>query len=408
MDNSLNQERKGRGLIDLAGVRADTPACTERIFLDSAGSSLPPRQVLDAVICHLRREAEIGGYLAAAERADDLEAGYGVFAELLDCEPDEVAFTDSATRSWLSLVDAIPIGQGDRVLISQVEYAANGVALLRLAERSGATLDVVPSDETGQLDVDALRAMLDERVKLVSLVHVPTNGGLVNPVEEVVEAAHAVGALVLLDACQSVGQLPVFAAQSGVDMLTGTGRKWLRGPRGTGFLVVRRAAARRLHPRLFDHSAATWQSPGEYRLREDARAFELWENSVANRLGLIAAARYVLDLGIKEVAPEVARRAERTRAGLAAIPGVRVLDLGRQRCGLVSFTVDGVPDETVRDTLAGSDITVTVSTPGAARIDMEIRGIDSLLRASPHYFVSDQQIDRFCAAVAGLAGARHS
>jgi selenocysteine lyase/cysteine desulfurase len=395
-------------LIDLASVRADTPACAERIFLDSAGSSLPPRPVLDEVVGHLRREAEVGGYRAAAERQDDLEAGYQVFADLLDCDPEEVAFTDSATRSWLSLVDSIPIEPGDRILISQVEYGANGVALLRLAERTGATLDVVPSDSSGQLDVDVLRAMLDEQVKLVSLVHVPTNGGLVNPVKEVVEAAHSVGALVLLDACQSVGQLPVFVAESGVDMLAGTGRKWLRGPRGTGFLVLRKAAAEKLEPRLFDHSGATWEKPGEYSLREDARVFELWESSIADRLGLIAAARYALDLGVKEIAAEVAARAERARAGLADTPGVRVLDLGVQHCGLVSFTVDGVANETVRDTLAERDITVTVSTPGGSRIDMDTRGLSGLVRASPHYFVSDEQIDSFCSAVAGLAGARHT
>ncbi|MGH3622485.1 MAG: aminotransferase class V-fold PLP-dependent enzyme [Sciscionella sp.] len=390
-------------MIDLERVRADTPACVDLIFLDSAGSSLPPAPVLDEVVGHLRREAEVGGYCAAQHRADDIEAGHGVFAELLDCEPDEVAFTDSATRSWLSLLDSVPLDAGDRVLISWAEYGANAVALLRLAERSGARVDVVPSDESGQLSVEALRTMLDERVKLVSLVQVPTNGGLVNPVDEVVDAAHEVGALVLLDACQSVGQLPVRIRESGVDMLTGTGRKWLRGPRGTGFLVVRRDAAQRLQPRLFDHSAAFWESPNSYRLRDGARVHQLWEYGVAGRLGLIAAARYALDLGVEEIADAVRERADRARAGLATIPGVLVRDLGRRRCGLVSFTVDGVDPTEVRDRLAERDITVTVSAPQGTRIDMTERGLSGLVRASPHYFVSLQQVDAFCAAVDELA-----
>jgi cysteine desulfurase / selenocysteine lyase len=261
----------------------------------------------------------------------------------------------------------------------------------------------VPSDEAGALSVDALRKVLDERVKLVSLVHVPTNTGLVNPVREVAEAAHEVGALVLLDACQSVGQLPVRMDEFEVDMLSGTGRKWLRGPRGTGFLAVRQEVRERLWPRLIDHSGAPWLSPTTYRLHDDARAFELWEYGVAERLGLIAAARYVLDLGVDEVEAAVADRAGRLRAGLAALPGVQVRDIGHQHGGIVTFTVDGVAADRVRRALRDEHITVTVSTAASSRIDMSRRGLDAVVRASPHYFVSPQQIDEAVAAVRDLA-----
>ncbi|GDY33688.1 aminotransferase class V-fold PLP-dependent enzyme [Gandjariella thermophila] len=390
--------------IDLAAARADTPACRDRVFLDSAGSSLPPRPVLDAVTSHLRREAEIGGYRAAAERAEDLEDGYCAFAELLGCAPDEVAFTDSASRSWLAAFDALPLGPGDRLLVSEVEYASNGIALLRRAEEAGARVEAVPSDGSGQLDVAALRELLDERVRLVSLVHVPTNGGLVNPVREVAEAAHEVGALVLLDACQSVGQLPVRADELGVDLLSTTGRKWLRGPRGTGVLVVRRAAAERLRPRLVDNTGATWEAPDRVRLRDDARVFELFEYGVAARLGLIAAARYALDLGIQQIAEAVTERAAKLRDGLAALPGVDVRDLGRQRCGIVTFTVAGVPAGRVRDALWDAGVTVTVSPAASTPLDMSRRGLAEVVRASPHYFVSPEQIDTCVAEVARLAG----
>jgi selenocysteine lyase/cysteine desulfurase len=391
-------------MLDLAALRADTPGCRDGVFLDSAGSSLPPGPVLEEVIGHLRREAEVGGYRAAQERADDLEAGYRVFADLLGCDPEDVAFTDSATRSWLSLVDAVPIGPGDRVLIGEAEYGANAVALLRLAEHNGATVGTVPSDADGALSVAALRDALDERVRLVSLVHAPTNSGLVNPVREVVDAAHEAGALVLLDACQSVGQLPVRMDATGVDMLSGTGRKWLRGPRGTGFLAVRRAAAERLRPRLVDHSGAPWESPGTYRLRSDARVHQLWEYGVAERLGLIAAARYALGLGEEEIAAAVADRATRLRAGLAALPGVTVHDIGREHSGIVTFTRDGVPAEATVAELRERRVTVTASTAGSTRIDMARRGLDGVVRASPHYFVSPDDVDRALAAVAATAG----
>ncbi|MGX7829391.1 aminotransferase class V-fold PLP-dependent enzyme [Actinokineospora sp. 24-640] len=385
---------------DLDAVRADTPSCLDHVFLDSAGSSLPPRPVVDAVVGHLRREAEIGGYLAADEA--DLDQGYPLFAELLGCAPDEVAFTDSATRSWLAAFDAIPLGEGDRVLVTEVEYGGNAIPMLHTAARTGVSVEPVPSTPDGEVDVDALRSMLDERVKLVSLVHVPTNGGLVNPVAEVVEAAHGVGALVLLDACQSAGQVPVSAAATGADIITGTGRKWLRGPRGTGFLVVRAGVQARLRPRLPDLHGGEWTDIDQVKVRDDARVFELWESGVADRLGLYAAARYMLDLGVDTVAAEVAARAGRLRAGLAEVAGVTVHDLGRRRCGIVTFGKAGVSAAEVRDRLRPLGVTVTVTGRDSTRYDMTRRGLDTIVRASPHYFVSDEQIDQAVALVAAM------
>jgi selenocysteine lyase/cysteine desulfurase len=387
-------------MIDVAAARADTPGCLDHAFLDSAGSSLPPAQVTAEVVGHLRREAEIGGYLAIGERDDDLARGYHVLADLLDCDPEDIAFTDSASRSWLTLMDAVPLARGDRLLIGQVEYAANAVALLRRAEEVGATVQTVPSDESGALSVPALRDLLDERVKLLSLVHVPSNGGLVNPVREATEAAHEAGALVLLDACQSVGQLPVRVRELGVDLLSGTARKWLRGPRGTGFLVARRTIAHRLRPRLIDHTGALWVAPDRYELRTDARVHQLYEFDVAGRLGLITAVEYALRLGMDAIAQRVGVLASRARDSLAELPGVRVRDLGQVRSGIVTFTVDGVPPADVRETLHRRGVTVTVSPAASSLLDMTARGMaDGVVRASPHYFVTEDDIDRLVAEV---------
>jgi cysteine desulfurase/selenocysteine lyase len=385
--------------VDLDTVRAETPAALHKVFLDSAGSSLPPTRVLNAMIGHLHREAEVGGYVAAGERAADLEAGYAVVGDLLGASPEEIAFTDSATRSWLSAFDAVPLAAGDRVLITEVEYAGNAIPLLRRAEEVGASIEAIPSDAYGQVDVEALRGLLDERVKLVSLVHVPTNGGLVNPVREVAAAAREVGALVLLDACQSIGQLPVSLRDLGVDVISGTGRKWLRGPRGTGVLAVRREVLPLLRPRLVDLHSGIWPTPTTYELRDDARVFELWECSVAARLGLVEAARYALGLGVDAIAAEVADRAKRLRAGLSELPGVEVRDLGERQCGLVTFTVAGVAGTDVKARLAADGVTVTTSVVGSTRLDMTRRGLDEVVRASPHYFVTPEQVDQAVAAV---------
>lgn len=305
--------------MDTQLVRRHTPGIDGRqVFLDSAGSSLPPQVVVDTVTGHLRREAEVGGYRAAGERADDLARVRSSVAALLNAAPETISLTDSATRSWLDFVTGVTLRPGDRVLVTEVEYHSNAVQFLH----SGIPFDVVPGGDDGAVDLAALDRMLDGDVALVSLVHVPTNSGLVNPVREVVELAHARGALVLLDACQSVGQLVLDAPALGVDGLSGTGRKWLRGPRGTGFLYLRPEAANRLRPATVDGHGAEWVSEREMRLHDDGRRFELWEYDVAARLGLGAAVDYLLELGTSQVEQAVRSRAERLRHGLSTVDGV--------------------------------------------------------------------------------------
>jgi cysteine desulfurase len=389
-------------MLDEATLRSDTPG-SDRVFLNSAGSSLPPRQVLDATIEHLRRESEVGGYQAADERADDLAGLREGIARLLNAAgPGTVALQDSATRAWTQFFYAVPLNRGDQVLVAQAEYASNAVAALQQARRTGAQVRMVASDPSGQLDVAALADMLDERVRLVSLVHVPTNGGLVNPVREVVELAHRVGALVLLDACQSVGQLDIDVGALGVDALSATGRKWLRAPRGTGFLYVRPELVGELEPPVIDLHSASWTAPEEYQLAADAQRFELWEADVAARLGLKAAVDYLLALGPAEVEAAVRGKADRLRAGLAELPGVTLTDLGERPCGIVTFTVDGVAAPEVTSALAARGISTSVSRAPSTLLDMSARGLAQLVRASPHYFVSDAQLDETVAEVAKL------
>ncbi|HEY0487442.1 MAG TPA: aminotransferase class V-fold PLP-dependent enzyme [Mycobacteriales bacterium] len=388
--------------MDLDRILADTPAAAQQVFLDSAGSSLPPAPVLDTVVSHLRREAEVGGYRAAAERAEDAARVRASLGTLLGAPPETIALTDSATRGWTQFFYAVPLRPGDRILLSGVEYGSNAVAALQRAERSGARVEVVPSDADGLIDLEALAGMLDDRVRLVSLVHVPTNGGLVNPVREAADLAHAHGAAVLLDACQSAGQLRLDVDALGVDALSATGRKWLRGPRGTGFLYVREPG--RYDPPVIDFHGATWTEAEEYVLAPDATRFELFEHDVAARLGLGAAVDYLLELGVDEVEKAVAAGGRRLRDGLAEVPGVTVRDQGRagERCGIVTFTVDGVDPAAARDELARRDVTVTVSSRAGTLLDMDRRGLDAVVRASPHYFVTPEQLDRAVAAVAAL------
>ncbi|WP_410870665.1 aminotransferase class V-fold PLP-dependent enzyme [Nocardia sp. A7] len=390
-------------MLDLAAIRTATSGLsTGQVFLDSAGSSLPPQVVIDTMIAHLHREAEIGGYRAANERIDDLAKVKSSIATLIGTTADTIALSDSASRSWADFAYSVPLGPGDRILISGADYASNAIAALQRAKHTGAVVERIPSDDTGRLDTDALADMLDERVRLVSLQHAPTNGGLVNPVAEATGIAHEAGALVLLDACQSTGQLPIDVTALGVDAMSSTGRKWLRGPRGTGFLYVRSELAQTMEPARLDLHSAAWVSPGEYRLADGAARFEFWECGVAARLGLGAAVDYLLDQGPDEVYAAVATRAEYLRKTLPELPGVTVRDLGTEHSGIVSFTADGHDPEQLRDRLAEHAITVTVSHAGSTLLDMSERTLPAVLRASPHYFVSPDDLDRFVATLADL------
>lgn len=389
-------------MMDIDRIRRDTPAASRLAYLHNAGAALMPAPVVAAMKEHIDLESEIGGYAAADREARRLESVYGSVARLLNAAPDEIALMENATVAWQMAFYALPFSKGDRILTAEAEYAANYVAFLQVANRTGVAIDVVPSDASGELDVDALERMIDERVKLIAITWVPTNGGLVNPAAAVGKIARAHGIPYLLDACQAVGQMVVDVEAIGCDMLSGTGRKFLRGPRGTGFLYVGRKMLQRLEPPMIDHFAAPWVSRDAFRLRDDARRFETWENNYAARLGLGAAVDYALDIGIGPIERRCRMLADRLRGGLASIRGIRVRDLGRAPGAIVSFTVEGYEAEAVVSDAAAAGITIGASDPSSTRIDAEIRSLPPVVRASPHYYNTDAEINRLIVHLAGL------
>ena len=377
-------------------LRADTAGCEQQIFFNNAGASLPPRPVVSRVVRQLRLEEQIGGYEAADLVAEEVEGLYAALACLLRCAPEEIALQDSATGAWDKAFYGFQFSPGDRIVTAATEYASNYIALLQVAQRTGVEICVVDSDPSGELDLEALRHLLDDRVKLIALTHVPTNGGLVQPAAAVGRLAQQAGIPYLLDACQSAGQIDLDVDALGCDMLSATGRKYLRGPRGTGFLYVRQAMLQRLQPAALDMRAATWVGIDQFEVRSDARKFETFESSPALRLGLRVAVEYALGLGLKNIEQRVQSLAAFLRQKLSEIPGVTVHDLGRVRSGIVTFTYEPHSARAVMLWLKEHHVSVRITDRFSARLDLERRGLDELVRASVHYYNTEAEIIRFC------------
>jgi cysteine desulfurase/selenocysteine lyase len=395
---------------DVARARADTPGCEEVVHLNHAGCSPAPRTVVDAQVAWLRAEARVGGYELAEQRSADQAATYAEVAALVGASVDEIALVENATFGWHQAFWSLGLRPGDRILTSDVEYATGYISFLQAVRRLGVRVEVIPDDETGQVSVEALARLLDDGrgpVGLVAITHVPTNGGLVNPAEAIGRRTRAAAVPFLLDACQSIGQMPVDVEAIGCDLLSATGRKFLRAPRGTGFLYARRSLLDRadpvpLEPAFLDLLGAEWVTADRYDVRSDARRFENWESNAAAQAGLREAVAYARSWGLDAIARRVTAVAGELRGRLAEVPGVVVRDRGLRRCGIVTFTKEGVDAEAARRTLAGRKINVSVSSPSSTLLDAELRRLPPLVRASVHYLTTDAELDRLIAAVAGL------
>jgi cysteine desulfurase / selenocysteine lyase len=371
-------------------------------YFNHAGASLMSPAVLDTVVTHLQLESRIGGYAAAMQQQPALDQVYARAAQLLNCDTDEVALTDSHSRGWRDVLSCLHFSQGDRILVARSEWGGNYAALAHMAQRSGASVDIIPSTATGEVCLDALAHMIDERVRLVSLTWLPANGGLIQPAAKVGALTRAAGIPFFLDAAQAVGQMPVDVRALECDVLTTPGRKWLRGPRGTGLLYVRRAFLSALTPPIVDHFTAPF-AQGRYTLRQDARRFETSETGIAARLGLGQALEEALTQGLENIQHRVFAKSHAIRQALAHIPNVQLRDIGVAQSGLVSFTFDHCNAKLAQARLNAQGVEVALNGLAFTPLDLQARGLTDILRASAHTTTTDADIDRLIHAVSETA-----
>ncbi len=389
-------------IFDIERARNETPGCKKLLHFNNAGAALMPEPVITSLLEYTKLEAVTGGYEAQEREEDKLANTYRAGARLLNCQPQEIAFIESATRAWDMAFYSIPFKEGDWIITGMSEYESNYLAFLQVARHKGLHIEVIPNDEYGQLSLQALKDKINPAVKLIAITQVPTNGGLVNPAEEIGKIAKTAGILYLLDACQAAGQIDLDVNKLNCDFLSFTGRKFIRGPRGTGMLYVCSKIAEELEPPLIDLQAATWTSKNQFSLSSGTQRFEQWEVNCGAKIGLGVAIYYALSWGMKNIEKRVIYLAQHLRDTLSDIKNITLRDLGLKKCGIVTFSINGMKPGQLKQALAQKNISISVSSKRYTRLDMEARSLDELCRASVHYYNTEDEIKCFAEQVAAL------
>ncbi len=382
---------------DIERFRIETDGVQKVIHFNNAGSALPPNTVRDAMVNYIVEEATYGGYEVNSKYTDKIESTYELLAKLINAHKEEIAILENATAAWNAAFQAIDWEGGDEIITNQPDYASNYLSYLH--HQKDLVIRVIPNLENGDPNLEAFTQMFTSKTKLVSITHMPTNGGLVTPVKEIGKICRQKNVLYLLDACQSAGQYPLDVNEIGCGMLSATGRKYLRGPRGIGFLYVRKEVLPKLNPYCIDLHSANWTGENTYEVRDDARKFENWEGNRAATMGLNAAVSYILEIGTENIWKRICELSGKLRKGLRSIEGVKVHDIGSVQSGIISFTVDGKSAEDVKQYLFGRGINVSWNGVPNTYLDMTARGLVEIVRTSVHYYNTEEEIDILLSAL---------
>lgn len=379
----------------IARLRAETPGVKAFTHLNNAGAALMPDRVIRCIQQHLELESQVGGYEAAAVKKEEIHQFYESVAQLLQTKARNIAYTSSATDSYNQALSCIDFKPGDVLLTTINDYASNQIAFLQLANRFGVRIIRAADAPEGGVDISSMETLMRRhRPKLVALTHIPTNSGLIQQAEAVGSLCQQFNILYLLDACQSAGQLPLDVNSLHCDFLSATFRKFLRGPRGAGFLYVSdRVLQSKMEPLFLDMLSATWKQADQYQSVDTAKRFELWEKPYALVLGSGAAIDYALEIGLNNIWDRIQMLTKYGREKLSAIPGLRLLDQGGPLCGIITFHLENYTARSLKTRLHQLGINTSVSSRESALIDFQNKGVEAALRVSPHYYNTFTELD---------------
>ncbi len=379
--------------LNIEQLRADTPGTQAVIHFNNAGCSLPVKETIDIITEYLQLEATLGGYEVKNKYENIINEFYTEAGRLINAADDEIAIVSNASDGINKVLFSIPWEAGDVLLTTEVEYGNCYLNYLKLKEEKGIEVKIVPSDDDGNILLEKMEEMISPKVKLIAVTHIPTNSGLIMPAEEIGKITKKHNILYLLDACQSVGQIPVDVEKIQCDFLSTTSRKYLRGPRGMGFIYVRKEVLKRLTPATLDMVTAHWKDADNYDLDCSVKIFEQWEKSYALVLGFTKALSYLNNLGVENTWKRIQHLSTYLRSELEKIGGIEVTDVGKKKCGIVTFSVAGVDSEELVNALLQQGINLSASLRFSSVIDMDKRGLEGVARASIHYYNTEDEID---------------
>lgn len=377
-------------------IRNDTPYCEDKIFFNNAGAALMPRVVPEAIRAYLEKEAQFGGYHVAETLEGEISGFYREAANLINCHPRNIAFVHDATEAYARALSSIPFRPHDFIITTDDDYTSNQIQFISLQRRFDINIVRIRNLENGDLDIDHFQTLIKQhKPKLVAVTHVPNNSGLVQDIETVGEICRKHDLLYLVDACQSTGQIVVDVNAIHCDFLSTTGRKFLRGPRGTGFLYVSdKALDRGLHPLFIDGKGAEWTGEETFSMQDSALRFQTWEAPYALVMGLTEALRYANQIGIEQIETYNAGLMDHLRAQLAEVDGVKTFDRGSKRCNILTWTKAQRSLDQISQALDTNAVYYSTSTKGWGLIDFTKKGIEWAIRFSPHYYNTDDECDR--------------
>jgi cysteine desulfurase/selenocysteine lyase len=386
-------------LMDIESIRENTPGCKNVIHFNNAGSSLVTTATLNTQIDYLKEEFMNGGYETAAKYSAQINEFYTELAQLIGADSDEIAYTESATVAWERAFFSISFNPNDEILCDSTTYASSYIAYKQAEQRFGTKTIIVPANNYGEIDLDALNELINNKSRLISITHMPSHNGLVNPAEEIGKIAIKHNLIYLLDACQSVGQYPIDVRKIQCDFLSTTGRKFLRGPRGTGFLFASKRRIEEFTPLSLDLHSAEWTSKDQISIKKDAKKFETWESNLAAKMGLTNAVKQLRALGIDMIWARVTDLADYLRLELNKIEGLIIQDVGRTKSGIITLSFKAHSPQKVKTELTELGYNTTVAVKSVSFIDMESRNLDAVLRVSVHYYNTKEEIDSFVGSI---------
>lgn len=386
-------------MLDIEKIRRETPGAKYATHFDNAGAALPCHDTVQATVNWLNKEARTGGYRMQLEKEELVSNFYKNAATLIGCSPEEIAITHNASDSQAKILFAFPFKRGDVVLTTEIEYSNNYMNLLQLKKQKGIKIRIVKNEKDCSFNLEKFENAIDEKVKLIAATHIPTSSGQIAPVEEIGNLAKKYKIPYLLDACQSIGQCPVDVEKIGCDFATATSRKYLRGPRGLGFLYVRKSFFEKLNPQVIEAWFANWKSSTAFEIEKSAKMFEGFEKSYANMVGLSTALDYQNQLGIHNTWTRIQELSSQLREKLDSIKNVKVVDPKVNLSGIITFVKKGVDCDKIAESLAAQKINISITRPFSSLIDLKKRKLSEACRASIHYYNSVEEIDKLVTAI---------